>query len=208
MTHEPTRSAAQASRLENAMSGPERMPALSAEEMDPQQKAAAQALIDGPRGAVFGPFIPLLRSPELMDRLQKVGEYLRFQSAVESRLNEFVMLIVSRHWTQQFEWCMHYPLALKAGVKQEVLDALADGARPAGMADDEALAYDLCDELHRTHGLSDATYGRAVAHFGERGVIDMVALIGYFTTVSMVMNVARTPPMTNAAAQPLAAFPR
>ena len=208
MSQEPLTFTAQAVHTKDAMPGPERMPALKPEDMDTQQKAAAQALIDGPRGAVFGPFIPLLRSPELMDRLQKVGEYLRFQSAVETRLNEFVMLIVSRHWTQQFEWCMHYPLALKAGVKQEVLDALAEGARPAGMAEDEALAYDLCEELHRTRGLSDATYERAVAHFGERGLIDMVALIGYFTTVSMVMNIARTPPMANAAAQPLAAFPR
>lgn len=206
--HDTTSTNKRPLRPEDAMPGPERMPALGPDEMNDQQKAAAQALMDGPRGAVFGPFIPLMRSPDLMDRLQKVGEYLRYQSAVETRINEFVMLVVSRHWSQQFEWCMHYPLALKAGVKQEVLDALAEGRRPAGMADDEELAYDLCDELHRTHGLSDATYRRAVERFGERGVIDMVALIGYFTTVSMVMNVAHTPPIANATAQPLAAFPR
>lgn len=193
---------------EHCMPGPERMPELAMAAMDDAQKAAAQELINGPRGAVFGPFIPLLRSPELMNRLQKVGEYLRFNSALETRINEFVMLIVSRQWTQQFEWCMHYPLALKAGVSQQVLDALAEGRRPAGMREDEQIAYDLCDELARTHGLSDATYQLALARFGERGVIDLVGLVGYFSTISMVMNVARTPPMKGTTSTPLASFPR
>jgi 4-carboxymuconolactone decarboxylase len=192
----------------NCMPGPERMPALAMDAMDDAQKAAAQELINGPRGAVFGPFIPLMRSPELMNRLQKVGEYIRFHSALETRINEWVMLIVSRQWTQQFEWCMHYPLALKAGMKQEILDALAEGRRPRGMADDEEIAYDLCDELTRAHGVSDDTYRRAVERFGERGVVDMVGLVGYFTTVSMVMNVARTPPQKETTVTPLSPFPR
>ncbi len=190
------------------MPGPERMPPLAPEQMDAAQKAAADALIAGPRKAVLGPFIPLLRSPELLDRLQKVGEYLRFQSALETRINEFVMLLVSRRWTQQFEWCTHYPLALKAGVSVEVLDALAEGRRPQGMAPDEALAYDFCDELERTRGVSDATYARAVEVFGERGVLDLLGLIGYFTTVSMVMNVARTPPAAGNVIPTLSPFPR
>jgi 4-carboxymuconolactone decarboxylase len=193
---------------QNCMPGPERMPALAMENMDEAQQAAARELIAGPRGAVFGPFIPLLRSPELMNRLQKVGEYLRFQSALEPRISEWVMLIVSRQWTQQFEWCMHTPLALKAGIKVETLDGLAQGRRPSGMAEDEAVAYDLCDELARNKGISDDTYARAVAAFGERGVIDMLGLAGYFTTVSMVMNVARTPPQKETAVTPLAPFPR
>jgi 4-carboxymuconolactone decarboxylase len=193
--------------LQNGMAGPERMPALELDAMNTQQKAAAQELINGPRGAVFGPFIPLLRSPELMNRLQKVGEYLRYQSALETRISEFVMLIVSREWTQQFEWCMHYPLALKAGVKEETLASMAEGRRPTGMAADEAVAYDVCEELVRTHGLSDTSYQAALSVFGEQGIIDMLGLIGYFTTVSMVMNVARTPPLKGSAAQPLKPFP-
>lgn len=207
MSNNSTHADRPALTAQNCMPGPERMPALKMEEMDDAQKAAAQELINGPRGAVFGPFIPLMRSPELMNRLQKVGEYLRYHSALDTRINEWVMLIVSRQWTQQFEWCMHYPLALKAGVKQEVLDALARGRRPSAMAEDEAIAYDLCDELARTHGVSDETYRRAVETFGERGVIDMVGLAGYFTTVSMVMNVARTPPQKETTVQPLASFP-
>lgn len=194
--------------LANCMPGPERMPALAPEAMNAAQKAAAQALIDGPRGAVFGPFIPLLRSPALMERLQKVGEYLRFDSTLAPRISEFVILLVSRQWHQQFEWCMHYPLALQAGVRQETLDALAQGCRPASMAQDEALAWDFCDELARTRGVSDATYQRAVAAFSETGVLDMMSLLGYFTTVSIIMNVARTPPLAGTASAPLAAFPR
>jgi 4-carboxymuconolactone decarboxylase len=193
--------------MSTGMPGAERMPALAMESMDAAQRAAAQELIDGPRGAVFGPFIPLLRSPDLMSRLQKVGEYIRFHSALETRINEFVMLIVSRLWTQQFEWRMHYPLALKAGVAEEVLVALGEGRRPLGMRDDEQIAYDLCEELARTHGVSDFTYQQAVAQFGERGVIDMLGLVGYFSTVSMIMNVARTPPMSSSDLPPLAAYP-
>lgn len=171
----------------------DRMPPLDAAAMTDEQRKAAQALAAGPRGGVKGPFIALLRSPELMDRLQKVGEYLRFRSALQPRISEFVMLVVSRHWTQQFEWCVHVPLALAAGLKPETVQSLAEGRRPAAMAADEAMAYDLCDELLRTRGLSEATYQSAVASFGERGVVDLLGLMGYFTTVSMVLNVARTP---------------
>src|SRR5438876_6125949 len=155
----------------------DRMPPLNPREMNEEQKKAAAELASGPRGGVLGPFIPLLRSPELMSRLQKVGEYLRYQSALDTKLNEFVMLIVSRHWTQQFEWFVHYPLALKAGLQREVADAVAAGCRPQGMAEDEAIAYDFCDELLRTHGVSDATYSRAVGKLGERGVIDLLGLV-------------------------------
>src|SRR5450631_1065484 len=103
----------------------ERMPPLSMDAMNDVQRKAAEELIAGPRGAVFGPFIPLLRSPELMDRLQKVGEFLRFKNSLSPRISEFVMLIVSREWTQQFEWQTHVPLAIKAGLSQDIVDALA-----------------------------------------------------------------------------------
>jgi len=102
---------------------------------------------------------------------------------------------------------MHYPLAVKAGLDRLVADQLAQGRRPDGMKEDEALAYDFCDELFRTHGVCDATYARAVARLGERGVVDLLGLVGYFTTVSMVMNVARTPASPQAAVEPLAGYP-
>jgi 4-carboxymuconolactone decarboxylase len=169
------------------------MPPLERAAMTETQRRAADELAAGPRGGVKGPFIPLLRSPALMDRLQKVGEYLRFQSSLEPRISEFVMCVVSRQWTQQFEWAVHVPLALKAGVNPETIAALADARRPVAMAHDETIAYDFCSELERNHGVSDATYRATVDQFGERGLIDMLGLVGYFTTVSMVMNVAHTP---------------
>ena len=172
----------------------DRLPPLAPAAMTEEQRSAAAELAAGPRGGVRGPFIALLRSPELMSRLQRVGEYLRYQSALEPRLSEFVMLIVSRHWTQQFEWRVHAPLALQAGVDSSAITSLSEGRRPAGMRPDEALAYDFCDELFRTRGVSDATFAAAVSRFGERGVIDLLGLVGYFATVSMVMNVAHTPP--------------
>jgi 4-carboxymuconolactone decarboxylase len=177
----------------------DRLPPLSPEAMSEEQKSAT---------GVRGPFIPLLRSPELMKRLQKVGEYLRYQSALERRLGEFAMLIVARHLTQQFEWQVHYPLAVEAGLAKETADALAQGARPRSMADDEALVYDFCAELLHTHGVADATYQRTLARFGERGVIDLVGLVGYFITVSLAMNVAHTPTPMARGVEPLELFPR
>ena len=185
----------------------DRMPPLAAEAMSEEEAQAAAELAAGPRGGVRGPFIPLLRSPELMSRLQKVGEVLRYRSSLAPKLNELVMLIVAREWTQQFEWQVHLPLAVEAGLKPEIAEAVAEGRRPRGMAEDEALAWDFCNELMRTHGVSDATYADAVALLGERGLIDLLGLVGYFTTVSMVMNVAHTPPLQDKSDRLLRAFP-
>ena len=186
----------------------DRMPPLSTERLTEDQKAAAAELAAGPRGGVRGPFVPLLRSPELMRRLQKVGEYLRYQSALERRHSELAMLLVARHLTQQFEWQVHYPLALEAGVRKETADALAQGARPPAMAADEALVHDFCAELLHRHGVAEATYRAALERLGERGVVDLVALVGYFITVSLVMNVAHTPAPAASGAVPLEPFPR
>jgi 4-carboxymuconolactone decarboxylase len=185
----------------------ERMPPLLSEAMSAEQKSAAAALAAGPRGGVRGPFIALLRSPELMDRVQKLGEYLRYHGALEARLSEFAVLIVSRHLTQQFEWQVHYPLALNAGLGKDVADALAQGARPRGMNEDEECVHDFCIELLHTHGVSDATYRRAAAQLGERGLVELVALVGYFITVSLVMNVAHTPAAPGQGVAPLGPLP-
>ena len=185
----------------------DRMPPLAAEQMNDEQKKAAAELTAGPRGGVKGPFVPLLRSPLLMDRLQKVGEYLRFNSVLSKHISEFVMLVVSRHWTQQFEWAVHHPLAIEAGIPPTVVAALAEGRRPAGMAPDVETAYDFCEELFRTHGVCDATYARTVATFGEQGLIDLLGVAGYFTALSMVMNVAHSPRPANSSVPPLAPFP-
>ena len=172
---------------------PDRMPPLPFETMNPAQRAAAEELIAGPRKAVRGPFIPLMRSPELLTRVQKLGEVLRFHSVLPARLAELATLVVARRWTQQFEWTVHVPLALEAGVAPRTVDALREGRRPADLAGDERLVVDLVDELLTHHGVSDVGYDDAVATLGERGVVELVGLVGYFTMVSMILNVAHTP---------------
>ena len=185
----------------------ERMPPLPAAKMTDAQRKAAEEMIAGPRKGVKGPFVPLLRNPELMDRLQKVGEYLRFQSSLDQRISELVMLLVSRDWTQQFEWFVHVPLGRKAGISEDTIAALADGRRPVVMSEDEQVAYDFCEELLRNKGVSETTYRRAVDRFGENGVIDMLGVAGYFTTVSMIMNVAHSPPQADESVAPLVPYP-
>ena len=171
----------------------DRMPPLPLDRMDPAQRAAAEALIAGPRKAVIGPFIPLLRSPELMDRFQRVGEYLRFKTSMPAKLNELAMVLAARHTRNAFEWAVHYPLAAKEGVAASTLEAIARGERPASMPEDEALLHDFCSTLLETHEVPDALYARALAAWGERGIVDLVGCVGYFVAICLVMNVARTP---------------
>ncbi|HEX6364007.1 MAG TPA: carboxymuconolactone decarboxylase family protein [Albitalea sp.] len=172
---------------------PDRLPPLPAERMDDAQRAAAAELIAGPRKAVKGPFIPLLRSPELLTRVQKLGEHLRFHTALSPRASEFATLLVARAWTQPFEWAVHVPLARRAGTSEATIEAVRDGRRPGDMDDEEACVHDFTHELLQHHGVSDATYRAALARFGERGVVELTSLVGYFAMVSMVLNVARTP---------------
>jgi 4-carboxymuconolactone decarboxylase len=159
---------------------------------DAQAKAAA-ALIAGPRKAVVGPFIALLRSPELLDRLQRVGEYLRFDNKIAPRLNELAILITARHVRNDFEWVIHHPLALKAGVSRGTLDAVEKEESPPAPAEDEAAVHAFVTELLRDHAVADGTYARALRHFGEQGIVDLTTTVGYFVAVCLVMNVAGTP---------------
>jgi 4-carboxymuconolactone decarboxylase len=171
----------------------DRLPPLAREQLDPAQRAAADELVAGPRKGVKGPFIALLRSPELLTRAQKVGEYLRFGSALPARLGEFATLVVARAWSQQFEWFVHVPLALKEGTSASTIAALRLGARPTDMSPDEALVHDFAIELTTRHGVGDDTYRRCVERLGERGVVDLVGVVGYFVWMSMILNVAHTP---------------
>ena len=169
-----------------------RMAKIDPEKMTADQKAAAAELAAGPRGEVRGPFNVMLRSPGLMSPLQKVGEYLRFKCELDRKVAELATLIAARQWTQNYEWSAHHPLALKAGLKAEVADAIAEGRRPRGMAEDEEITYDLLTELFNNKSVSDSTYDRAIARFGERNVVDIVAIGGYYQLLGMLMNVART----------------
>ena len=157
----------------------------------------ATEIIDGPRGALVAPFVPMLRSPELTEHAQRMGAYLRYRSALPLRLSELAILITARHWSQPVEWAIHAPIAEGAGLRASTVAAVARGTRPSGMADDEALVHDVCVALHRDQSLSDALWNAAVDRFGERGVVDLVCLNGYYALLAMLMNAARTPEPRN-----------
>ena len=169
-----------------------RMPPIPDQEMTEAQKEAVEEF-RAARGEPGGPWAVILRSPELLNRLRGVSDYLRFNSSLPPRLSEFVILITAREWTQNYEWAAHHPLALEGGLSPEIAAAVADGRRPAGMVSDEEALYDFCTALHRDGRVSDATYARALAEFGEQGIVDMVGLSGYYTLIAMVLNTARTP---------------
>jgi 4-carboxymuconolactone decarboxylase len=184
----------------------DRMPPIPADKMTEAQKTAV-AEFTAARGTLSGPWVALLRSPEVVNRARALSDYLRFKSALPPRLSELVILITARQWTQQYEWNAHHALALKGGLNPAIAKAIAEGRRPEHMAEDEEAAYDFCLELHRNHSVSDATYARALSKFGEQGIIDMIGLNGYYTLIAMVLNTARTP-LPAGAAPALAPFPR
>ena len=169
------------------------MPPIPDAAMTSEQRDAAADFERTRAGArLEGPFVPLLRSPELLRRVQRLGAYLRYRSAVPGRLREMVILITARHWCQQFEWNIHAADAADAGLSPAVIEAIAEGRRPGGMADDESALHDFCLELLHNKSVSDAAYAGALAHLGEAGVTDVVGLLGYYGLLAMVMNTART----------------
>ena len=171
---------------------PERFARLTPEQYSEAQQKVAAAITSGPRGEVRGPFITLLRSPELADPIQQVGEYLRYKCPLERRIAEMVTLIAARHWTQQYEFNSHYQHAMKAGLRPVIADAIAEGRRPVDMAEDEEIAYALITEGLQNKSVCDVTYDRALGQFGEQGVIDLLAIAGYYAMLALILNVART----------------
>lgn len=168
----------------------ERMPEIPLEKMTAAQRSIADAIMGGPRGRMSGPFNAWLRSPELADRLQKVGEYVRFNTSLDKRVNEMAILMTAQAWGAQYEWYAHAPLALKAGLDPAVLKAIGAGRKPDTMKDDEAIVWEFTMQLRRDHSVDDATYAKALEKFGEQGIIDLVAVNGYYDVVSMTLNVA------------------
>jgi 4-carboxymuconolactone decarboxylase len=169
----------------------ERFPALTAETMSEDQRRVAAAIVSGPRKGLRGPFKALLASPELADRVQRVGAYIRFESALPARLNELAILLVARKWTAQFEFYAHAELARAAGLDPAIIAAIAVGKRPPSLAADESDVYTFCAELLETTRVSDPAFLAVWERFGERGVIDLIGALGYYSLVSMVLNVDR-----------------
>jgi 4-carboxymuconolactone decarboxylase len=171
----------------------DRFPPIPDAEMTEAQRDAAAELSSGPRGAVVGPFIAALRSPEFMRHLQRLGEYLRYRSAIGPRLTEFAILLVARRWTQQFEWVMHVPLAIRQGLSQATIDAIAAGERPGQMTDAERAVYEFVAELDAAQAVTDETFANAELALGEAGIVDLLGIIGYYSTLAMILNVAQAP---------------
>jgi 4-carboxymuconolactone decarboxylase len=174
------------------MSGPRFKP-IPPEQMTAEQRRVVQALTDGPRGGLRGPFPALLRLPELADRVRVLGDYVRFEGTLTGNLRELAILVVARFWSAQYEWYAHSQHAVKAGVDPSVPEAIAKGERPPRLSADEALVYDVVNELLHDRDVSDKTFAAAVARFGEATVLELVGLAAYYGFVSLILNVNRTP---------------
>lgn len=185
-------------------SGPRRFKPIPVDNLTPEQRKIYDAIRSGPRakiansgasnpGPLGGPFNVWLRSPGIGNWVSNLGEEIRFRSSLPAKLNELAIMVTARCWTSQYEWFAHCKLALEAGLDPAIAQDVAEGRRPAKMDADEAIIYDFSRELHENHGASDATYKRALDRFGERGVFDLIAANGFYSLVSMCLNVDRTP---------------
>jgi len=175
-----------------------RLPTIPPANYTPEQKQAAADFEAARKVPVFGPFEPLMHSPQVMTQARAMGDYLRYKSAIGTTLSELVILVTAREWTQDYEWYVHHPIALKAGIKPAIADAIADGRRPAGMSEDEEIVYDFSTELHRTKRVSDTTYMRAEKRFGKQGVVDLTGINAYYTLLAMQLNMAQYEPPKDA----------
>lgn len=169
----------------------QRLPTIAPSDYTAEQKQAAADFEAARKVPVFGPFEPLMHSPQVMSQARAMGDYLRYKSAIGTTLSELAILVTAREWTQDYEWYVHYPIALKAGIKPEVADAIADGRRPSGMSDDEDIVYEFSIELHRTKRVSDTTFTRAEKRFGKQGVVDLTGINAYYTLLAMQLNMSQ-----------------
>jgi len=171
----------------------DRLPPIPADKLTDAQKKAFVEFKEERKQDVFGPFVPLSRSPQLMINAAKMGTYLRFGNSLPRDVSEFAILLVSRRFTQQYEWYVHAADGKTAGLSDAIIQAVADGRRPEGMSEGMDIVYDFSNELNDFHSVTDRTYARMVAKYGEQGMMDLVGLNGYYSMISMVLNVGRTP---------------
>lgn len=184
----------------------ERLPTIPPAQYSEEQKQAAADFEAARKVPLFGPFEPMMYSPQVMSQARAMGDYLRYKSAIGNALSELAILLTAREWTQDYEWSVHYPIALKAGIRQQIADAIAAGGRPLAMSPDEEIVFDYTSELLRNKQVSDAAFERAKLRFGTKGVVDMTGIVGYYTFLAMQLNAAQYPaPM---GARKLQAMPR
>jgi 4-carboxymuconolactone decarboxylase len=172
----------------------ERFSELRLDQLSPEQQQMAVHLKTPPRNSALngGPFNAYARSPSLGLLLLQVSDYVRFNSSLPPRLSEFAIMIAARQWSQPYEWRAHYPLAIKGGLDRQILVDLGAGNKPQGMKDDEAALYEFCTQLYRDKNVTDAAFKTAVGKFGERGVMDLIGIIGYYDLVSMALIVQKS----------------
>ena len=175
-----------------------RLPDIPPAQYDADQKKAAEEFQAARKAPLSGPFQTMMYSPEVMSRARAMGDYLRFHSAIGNTLSELVILITARAWSQGYEWSAHQPLALKAGISRDIVDAIAEGRRPTAMSADEEIAYDFTMELQNNKGVSDTTYAKAEKRFGKKGAVDIAGISGYYTFLALQLNMARQPVPANA----------
>ena len=180
--------------MTNHIPAPSRLPPISPDAYDQAQKDAQADFLATRKVGFSGPWHVFIRSPELLTHAQRMGEYLRFRCQLSGRISEFVILLVARDWTQDYEFGTHRKHGLKAGLTEAIVDAIREGRRPDGLDEELCIIWDFVTELLRARRVSDTTYGRALARFGEKGVIDLAGIIGYYSLLAMTMNVARVAP--------------
>jgi 4-carboxymuconolactone decarboxylase len=202
----------------------DRMPPIPPEKLTEEQKKAVEAFLAAQTNIqkLYGDTYPrpvqmevgagwseLLRSPELLLTVNAMREYVEYKPALAPRIRELVIMMMGRQSSTDFMWNSHYPVAIKTGISPEILKAIAEGRRPTGMPEDEEAVYDFCDELHRNQSVSDATYARALAKFGERGVVDIVGVYGWYSMWAVMNKVWQKPPVEPQSSAPkLTMFPR
>lgn len=170
----------------------DRFKPLTYEEMTPEQKIMTDNILAGERGSMHGPYNVMLRSPEMGDLAQKFGAHIRFYSSLSKKLNELAILMTAKAWKSPFVWYAHRKFGIVAGLAAHTIDSIAAGERPA-MDPDEAIVYDFCEELLNTRRVTDSTFDKAKERFGERGIVDLIGVMGYYQLVSMLLNVDRYP---------------
>ena len=179
-----------------------RFPTLTPQQMSPAQRAAAAEISAGPRGEVRGPFLALIHNAELARRVQALGEHLRFRSKLPPKLLELAVLVTARRWSCQFEWFMHEKLARKAGLDERIIAAIGQAQLPKHMGKEESLVHAFCLQAHTTGHVDDATFAAAKDLFGLDGVLELLALNGYYSMMAMVLNSSGIP-LPEGAAPPL-----
>src|ERR1700683_1149852 len=176
----------------------ERLPTIPPAQYSAEQKQAAADFEAARKTPVFVPFEPLMYSPVVMSQARAMGDYLRYKSAIGNTLSELAILMTAREWTQDYEWSVHYPIALKAGIRPELADAIAEGRHPNALSADEEIVYDYAMELLKNKQVSNATFEHAKARFGAKGIVDMTGIVGYYTFLAMQLNAAQYPPPRDA----------